>query len=82
MLPCPRCAGPTSLVELLDEEARLNALQCMICGWIGGEPLIDLHHGLAAPPEPRRAICTPVYDPTHRRLIYFDEARSVTDIAR
>jgi hypothetical protein len=55
-------------VELVSEEERILAENCLNCGAIFGDTLIDYHHSLDTPPEPRPDAQTPVYDPEHRRL--------------
>jgi hypothetical protein len=68
-MTCPRCNGYAQRVELVSEEERISADNCVNCGAVFGETLIDYHHSLDTPPEPRPDAQTPVYDPEHRRLI-------------
>jgi hypothetical protein len=70
MTACPRCAGLSAPHLMIDQEAHVEAWQCVLCGWIFGEALLDFHHALDTPPEPKREHATPVYDPEHHRLVY------------
>ena len=68
-MPCPRCAGFAERIDWVSEEGRLVLDRCVNCGHVFGESLLDHHHALTDPPEPRPDVQTPVYDPQHRRLL-------------
>ena len=40
-------------IEMPSSEGTLQAIQCVNCGAIFGETLIDFHHRLPNPPAPR-----------------------------
>lgn len=65
---CPRCGGHARRVELVTDEERIVAEDCVNCGAIFGEALLDYHHRLETPPAPRPDPHTPVYDPARRRV--------------
>jgi len=59
---CPHCGGYAQYVELITEEESIEVQRCLNCGYLFGNPLLDVHHGIHAPPEPRPDALTPVYD--------------------
>jgi hypothetical protein len=67
-MTCPRCAGLSVPVWLLDGEAELPCWRCVCCGHHFGEPTLDLHHSLERPPEPTRPAILPVWDPRVKRI--------------
>jgi len=50
---CPRCFGLTIPALLVSLEDDLDVLRCPLCGWYGGERVIEFHHHLPVPPPPR-----------------------------
>ena len=76
ILTCPRCAGLTIPILVITEKETITVSSRLNCGHVGGEALLDYHHSLATPPEPSRDICTPTYDPTHRRRSYRGRGRA------
>ena len=65
---CPRCGGCAQWVELITKEDTIEAQRCLNCGEIFGEPVLDHHHALDCPPEPRPDVNAPIYDPELQRL--------------
>jgi len=62
-MACPRCGGCSLRIELITEEDTIEAQRCLLCGWIFDEPVLDHHHALDCPPEPRPDVNTPSWDP-------------------
>jgi hypothetical protein len=55
-------------IEMFTEEESIDASTCLNCGAVFGEPVLDHHHGLAAPPAPRPDALTRIWDPEGSRL--------------
>ena len=71
-MTCPRCHGfsvPVLLGFVADR--AICCWRCVLCGSRYGEPILDLHAKFSQfiPPPSRPEVHTPVYDPTHRRLL-------------
>jgi len=69
---CSRCGGYLMATELLSDGETILAERCANCGWIGGEEVIDKHHALKHPPEPRPHANQPVWDPARCRSRWWD----------
>ena len=65
---CPRCKGCIRRVELITEEETIEVTECLICGFVFGEAILDAHRALMEPPAPRPDVLTPIWDPEHCRL--------------